>query len=253
VNIGVNAATLGASEATATGILNLNGGTFQANNIAKGSGTAYLQFAGGTLVANGNNTSFLQGLTRANIQGRYTSGGITYAGGAVFDTNGFNVTVGQNLLAPTGNGVAVDTFTPITGLIGAPYVQVVGTGTGATAQAIFDSATGTMTGITITNAGDRLHRHADIRDFRWRPLGQSNRQCDNLRQYLRRFTKTARAHFPSTAPTPIPVRRRSTLGRSRLALVARQAPSLPAVRSSTTPRWLSTAPTPSPKARISPP
>ncbi len=63
------------------------------------------------------------------------------------------MTVAQALLAPTGNGVAVGGFTPISGLIGAPYVQVLGTGTGATAQAIFDSATGTMTGIVVTNPG----------------------------------------------------------------------------------------------------
>jgi hypothetical protein len=93
------------------------------------------------------------GLTLATIQGGYTSGGITYAGGATIDTNGASVTIGQRLLAPIGNGVAVDSFSTLTGLVGAPYVQVVGTGSGATAQAIYDPDTNTMTGITVTNPG----------------------------------------------------------------------------------------------------
>ncbi|MEI7781005.1 MAG: choice-of-anchor D domain-containing protein, partial [Planctomycetota bacterium] len=97
--------------------------------------------------------TFVRNLALATISGSYSSGGVTYAGGATIDTNGVAVTIPQSLLAPSGNGVAVDSFTSITGLIGAPYVLVVGTGTGATAQAIYDSSTGSMTGITVTNPG----------------------------------------------------------------------------------------------------
>jgi autotransporter-associated beta strand protein len=156
INIATNGVYLGNIVANGVGILNLDGGTLQAGSISTtvGGGTSYVNFNGGTLKANNATGTFLAGLTRANVNGAYSSGGISYAGGAAIDTNGQNITIGQALLAPTGSGVATSgSFTPITGLIGAPYVLVSGTGTGATAQAIFDAGTGTVTGITVTNPG----------------------------------------------------------------------------------------------------
>ena len=157
VNVSANPASIGSSDSNAVGILNLNGGSLQTGEVNKGSGagTSYVNFNGGTLRANNADVTFMTGLTRATINGVYTSGGVSYAGGATIDTNGNAVTIGQNLLAPAGNGVAVSAdFSPITGLIGAPFVLVTGGGgTGATAQAIFDAATGTVTGITVTNPG----------------------------------------------------------------------------------------------------
>jgi fibronectin-binding autotransporter adhesin len=146
---------LGSGVSNGTGILNLLGGSVQTFGVSTnaGGGKSYVNFAGGTLKASADNASFMTGLTLATIQGGYTSGGITYAGGATIDTNGASVTIGQSLLAPIGNGVAVDSFSTLTGLVGAPYVRVVGTGTGATAQAIYDPDTGSMTGITVTNPG----------------------------------------------------------------------------------------------------
>ena len=146
---------LGSGVTNGTGILNLLGGSVQTFGVSTnaGGGKSYVNFAGGTLKASADNASFMTGLTLATIQGGYTSGGITYAGGATIDTNGASVTIGQRLLAPIGSGVAVDSFSTLTGLVGAPYVRVVGTGSGATAQAIYDPATGSMTGITVTNPG----------------------------------------------------------------------------------------------------
>jgi fibronectin-binding autotransporter adhesin len=154
-SVNVASAVLSNLASNGTGILNLSGGVLQAGSIqtATGRGISYLTFAGGTLRASGNSATFVTGLSLATIQGGYTSGGITYAGGATIDTNTRSVTIGQSLLAPTGNGVAVDAFTPITGLLGAPYVLVVGSGSGATAQALYDPDTGTMTGITVTSPG----------------------------------------------------------------------------------------------------
>jgi fibronectin-binding autotransporter adhesin len=154
-SVNVASAVVGSLASNGTGILNLNGGVFQAGSIqtAANTGKSYLTFAGGTLRASGNSATFVTGLSLATIQGGYTSGGITYAGGATIDTNTRSVTIGQSLLAPTGNGVAVDVFSPITGLLGAPYVLVVGSGSGATAQALYDPDTGTMTGITVTSPG----------------------------------------------------------------------------------------------------
>ncbi|MFM2197075.1 MAG: hypothetical protein RLZZ505_507 [Verrucomicrobiota bacterium] len=133
---------------TETGNLNLNGtGRLTTNGISLGdtSGIGRLNFNGGTLRAGDNNATFLTGLTSARI----------YSGGATIDTNGKNITIGQNLDAPTGNGLtSIAILTGGSGYIGAPIVTITGGGgTGATAVADFDAATGTVTGITITNAG----------------------------------------------------------------------------------------------------
>jgi len=132
-----------------TGNLNLNGtGRLTTNGISLGdtSGIGRLNFNGGTLRAGIDNTTFLQGITSARI----------YSGGATIDTNGKNITVGQNLNAPTGNGLtSVAIASGGSGYIGAPIVTITGGGgTGATAVADFNAATGTVTGITITNAGN---------------------------------------------------------------------------------------------------
>jgi autotransporter-associated beta strand protein len=131
-----------------TGNLNLNGtGRLTTNGIAQGdtSGIGRLNFNGGTLRAGDNNATFLTGLTSARI----------YSGGATIDTNGKNITIGQNLDAPTGNGLtSIALATGGSGYVGAPIVTITGGGgTGATAVADFDAATGTVTGITITSAG----------------------------------------------------------------------------------------------------
>ncbi len=145
--------TLGRS-ATDIGVLNINnGGTFATKQIAKGaSGKGYVNFNGGTLKAATSATSatFFTGLTAANI----------FSGGATFDTNGQNITIGQALLAPTGNGV---TTIPVidggVGFVGPPYVSIsTTTGTPATAVAnMVDDGTGNGTfkiaSITITDPG----------------------------------------------------------------------------------------------------
>ena len=68
---------------------NLDGGTLTTGDIEAGNGgrTSIFNFNGGTLRPNADNTSFFSGLTRANVRN----------GGAIFDTNGFNITVGQVL------------------------------------------------------------------------------------------------------------------------------------------------------------
>ncbi len=91
----VDAVAVGLSNSsTAAGTLNLDGGTLQTASIADGGGTSKLNFNGGTLKAKSSTTSFLSGLDGAYVQ----------AGGAKFDTNGYNVTVGQSLLTGVGSG-----------------------------------------------------------------------------------------------------------------------------------------------------
>ncbi len=82
------------NSSTATGTLNLDGGTLQTASITDGGGTSKLNFNGGTLKAKSSTTSFLSGLDGAYV----------LEGGAKFDTNGYNVTVGQSLLSGVGSG-----------------------------------------------------------------------------------------------------------------------------------------------------
>lgn len=135
------------SAAATTGIVNLNGGILQAGNINKGiaagggATTAILNFDGGTLRADHDSAAFLQGLDATYIR----------QNGATLDTNGHNVTVAQNLLAPTSTGISSITVSG-TGYSGSPYVEITGDGVGATAVANIDGS-GNVTGITVTNAG----------------------------------------------------------------------------------------------------
>ena len=85
--------TLG-SASTGNGTYNLASGTLAAGSVVGGSGTSTFNFNGGTLQAGASTTTFLQGLTTANVQ----------AGGAVIDTQGYNVTVSQKLVHDTTSG-----------------------------------------------------------------------------------------------------------------------------------------------------
>ncbi len=71
------------------GFVYLDGGTFAATRVQKGDGNeAFFNFNGGTLQARASVTDFFHSMTRANVRN----------GGAIIDTNGYNVTVSQALL-----------------------------------------------------------------------------------------------------------------------------------------------------------
>ena len=80
------------------GTLNLDGGTLSAPRVQRGSGTGTLNFDGGTLRATASHSSFLAGLTSAQVQ----------TGGAVFDTQSHVVTVAQQLLHDSALGANPD-------------------------------------------------------------------------------------------------------------------------------------------------
>lgn len=84
------ALTLG-GQAGNTGTVNLNGGTLSVRQLVKGhaDATGNFNFNGGTLraVSGASGATFMTGLTRANVRN----------GGAVVDTNGFSLTIGQAL------------------------------------------------------------------------------------------------------------------------------------------------------------
>lgn len=83
LNMNINTATIG-----------LNGGVLEANGITRTGGTASLNLNGGTLRARQNNATFVTGLSNVTVQ----------SGGGRIDTQGFNVTIGNALIAGTGGG-----------------------------------------------------------------------------------------------------------------------------------------------------
>lgn len=125
-----------------------NGGTVSANRIFAGQadGTAVVNFDGGTLVATASNDSFL---------GHNIDGVFIHAGGMTVDTKEFNSTITAPLQGATGTVLAtIPVVDGGAGYIGRPVVKITGGGgTGATAVANFDEATGKVTSITITSPG----------------------------------------------------------------------------------------------------
>jgi autotransporter-associated beta strand protein len=128
----------------AAGTVNLNGGTITTTAVSGGSGTSTFNFNGGTLRASASSTAFMAGVTNTDV----------YAGGAIIDDGGNNITISQPLLAPTGNGVtAAGLSVSGSGYIDTPVVTVTGGGgSGATAIANINGS-GQLTGITMTNPG----------------------------------------------------------------------------------------------------
>jgi autotransporter-associated beta strand protein len=129
------------------GHLNLNGNSvLSTRRLVRGSGaTARLGFNGGTLRATTNDANFMAGIDSVRI----------YPSGALIDTNGHSVTIGQDLSQAAGDVVtSIPVTNPGSGYIGAPIVSISsGGGNGATAVATYDPATGGVTGVTITSPG----------------------------------------------------------------------------------------------------
>ena len=89
---------MSAQNAGAIGTLNLNsGGLLRAAEVTTGNAGSLstLNLNGGTLQASADTTTFLHDLTLAFVQ----------AGGAVLDSQGFNITVAQPLLDSGGGGL----------------------------------------------------------------------------------------------------------------------------------------------------
>ncbi|MDZ4402886.1 autotransporter-associated beta strand repeat-containing protein [Prosthecobacter sp.] len=91
---GVNMASGYDTATGGTATFNLNGGTLSTLRVFSETGgtgikgTSTFNFNGGTLQAQDSRTNFMDSLTRANVRN----------GGAIVDTNGFDVTISQALL-----------------------------------------------------------------------------------------------------------------------------------------------------------
>jgi len=131
-------------------VVNLNGGTLAANRFMRAGripATALVNFDGGTFRARSGGNLFGTGTNTPNAVS-------IYDGGVIFDTTNLTCTIPVPLQAPAGSGVASIGVTPRAGYIGPPMVIIAGGGgTGATAVAQFDSASGTVTGIQVTSPG----------------------------------------------------------------------------------------------------
>ncbi len=90
--------------ASATTVLNLNGGTLSAGGFKKSqtgaNQTATINFNGGTLKASANNASFLAALTGLTVNVK--------SGGAILDDGGFAITIAAQLIHDPGLGATLD-------------------------------------------------------------------------------------------------------------------------------------------------
>jgi autotransporter-associated beta strand protein len=127
--------TVRESNGNPTGIVNLCAGTLALNAFTNYvNGTMFVNLAGGTLKAGtADSAAFLpSAVTRVHSYGPYSG----FAGGAVIDTAGRNVTVSAQVAAPAGQGLAAVTLANGgSGYIGEPYVEIRGGG-GAGACAV---------------------------------------------------------------------------------------------------------------------
>ncbi len=141
---------------SSTATVNLDGGTLTANSISLIAGTGRVYFDGGLLKAGAATTTFLQGLTSAEVK----------AGGAQIDTNSKDINIAQSLIenaGSTGGGLTktgagkltlsgANTYTGAT-VVSNGVLSVTGSVAGAAevATGATLSGTGTVGGDTTVN------------------------------------------------------------------------------------------------------
>ncbi|MGN0834138.1 MAG: hypothetical protein ACI4RD_10905 [Kiritimatiellia bacterium] len=142
----------------------IDGGTLYANNIHKRE-TGYLPSTAAVteLVNNDFYVNFNGGVFRRRLQDNLFNADhlptrvTVYPKGAIFRVDGNKDTlayVSAPLLAPgAGNGVTAVACPETTDYVGAPFVEIVGDGQGATAVALFDVEQNSVTNVVVTSPG----------------------------------------------------------------------------------------------------
>ena len=159
----------------------LNGGTLRALGFTKKNSygivpsavRAYFNFDGGTLATGGDSDVF--------GAGEWTVDRVTSFGqGATFDVpSGKTCSAYVPVDAPTGNGIAsvawAGTEAAARTYVGVPAVDIYGDGYGASAVALFDRATGRVTGIKVLSPGCGYTQAEAV----IRPTAKSQHACDH--------------------------------------------------------------------------
>lgn len=136
---------------SALGIMNISASaTIKAANILKSANAgenarAFVNVDGGIVKVQKDNINLFSGIDKVTV----------YGGGITIDTDGHDITLAQPLLSPGAGGIAsisldVSKFTKI---VTPPHILIEGDGEGASAVAIFDSATRTVKGVVVTSPG----------------------------------------------------------------------------------------------------
>ncbi len=141
----------------------IDGGTLYANNVHKGetanlpNGSYVTELYNNDFFVNFNGGVFRRRLQDDLFDPEYLPTRVTvYPKGAVFrvDRAADVANVHAPLLAPgAGNGVTNIPCPARTDYLGAPFVEIVGDGQGATAVALLDADTGAVTNVVVTSPG----------------------------------------------------------------------------------------------------
>lgn len=124
---------------------------------------AWVNFDGGTLKYRGGERKKLTAYAASKAQSFFFGDPerltvTAFAGGAAFDTSGWDVNLDHSIEAPTGRGLKSLAFASGASFadgtwVGAPVVEISGDGSGASAIAEFDSVHNRVTGFTVTSPG----------------------------------------------------------------------------------------------------
>jgi fibronectin-binding autotransporter adhesin len=143
------------------GTLRLNGGTLRTSRIYGGAGVSTVEFNSGLIQATANQTNFLDNIDTADIK----------SGGAVIDTNGFNIGIGNadttgQILTGTGgltkNGTGTLTL-PTANTYSGPTIVNAGrlvTTTGSLATGAVTVADSATLGLNILGGGQMIQTSA---------------------------------------------------------------------------------------------
>jgi len=142
---------------SANGNFNLNGGILAVNQITMGTGSGALNFNGGTLRARASSGNFMSGVI-----------GFLLPGGAILDSQGFNITISSQLsdsnggsLTKIGSGTA--TLTGANNYLGATIISA-GKLIESTASIVSSAVTVANTagyGVTVSSANAQVS-HANV-------------------------------------------------------------------------------------------